>query len=166
MVTPADGEAQPSYQMAYAVHTRTCTYLLDEHGVCRWVVSPRGVVPGHVRQCIGAQFVASLDTRVDGGLLGDLAAGAMALFVRALDDRLILLRTGEVLGVDDRRGQGDGGQTGADASRFAVVDDRIEEYGKRQGVPMAPSFGKVEHNGEERTITVATNIPLPGPRSR
>ena len=64
--------AQGHNEMAYAVHTATCSYLLDEGGVCRWIVSQQGVVPAHVRQCIGAQFVACLDLTVEGGLAGPL----------------------------------------------------------------------------------------------
>lgn len=90
-------------EMAYAVHTSTCTYLLDEDGVCRWIVSQQGVVPAHVRQCIGAQFVACLDLSVHGGLIGDLKPGARALFVRSEADRMVLLRTGLIRHVDDRR---------------------------------------------------------------
>lgn len=89
--------------MAYAVHTETCTYLLDDDGVCRWIVSQRGVVPAHVQQCIGAQFVACLDMEVVGGLLGTLSVGARALFVKNTGQQMILLRTGRIEHVDDRR---------------------------------------------------------------
>src|SRR4030095_10526701 len=94
---------EPEPEMAYAVHTRTCTYLLDHTGVCRWVVSVRGAVPQHIRQCIGAQFVACLDLEVDGGLVPELRPGSRALLVRHTPDRMVLLRPGNILQVDDRR---------------------------------------------------------------
>jgi hypothetical protein len=79
----------------YAVHTQTCTYLLDEEGVCRWIVSATGMVPPDVRLCVGAQFVACIDLRVGGALVGELRIGASALFVRidAETGRAVLLRT-------------------------------------------------------------------------
>jgi len=144
------------YEMAYAVHTRTCTYLLDDFGVCRWIVSPQGTVPLHVRQCIGAQFVASLDLDASGGLVGDLQPGAMALFVRHLGDRMVLLRTGPIQHVDDRR---DGR---ADEPAPARVAKQTAAYGQRAGLPyMAkppPQLTRVEHRGEETAITVS--VPL------
>src|SRR5690606_26264022 len=81
-------------EMAYAVHTSTCTYLLDEDGICRWIVSQQGVVPHHVRQCIGAQFVACLDVTVEGALVPELRVGARALFVQNDGNRMVMLRTG------------------------------------------------------------------------
>jgi len=79
----------------YAVHTQTCTYLLDEEGVCRWIVSPTGMVPPDARLCVGAQFVACLDLRIGGALVGELRIGASALFVQtdAETGRAVLLRT-------------------------------------------------------------------------
>jgi hypothetical protein len=85
----------------YAVHTRTCTYLLDEEGVCRWVLSPSGA-PAEV-SCVGAQFVACLDFRVDGGLVGELLVGASALFVRIENGRAGLLRTSPIEHVEFKR---------------------------------------------------------------
>jgi hypothetical protein len=94
-----------SSEMIYAVHTRTCTYLLDEDGVCRWIVSPTGMVPPDVRLCVGAQFVACLDGRAAGGLIGELRIGATALFVRsdAITGKMVLLRTRTIENVEHRR---------------------------------------------------------------
>lgn len=79
--------------MAYAVHTRSCTYLLDDDGICTWTLAPTGVpVPGAER-FLGAQFVACLDVREAGGLVGELRVGAAALFARSENGRLVLLRT-------------------------------------------------------------------------
>lgn len=85
----------------YTVHTRTCTYLLDEDGICRWVRSPSNA-PAEVG-CIGAQFVACLDLRVNGGLVGELLVGAFALFVRNENGRAVLLRTTPIEQVEFRR---------------------------------------------------------------
>jgi hypothetical protein len=134
--------------MAYAVHTRTCTYLLDDDGVCRWIVSQQGVVPGHVRQCVGAQFVACLDLSVEGGLSGELRQGARALFVRHADDNMVLLRTGDITRVDDRRQGTDPQPALAAAVAAPSADFRLPYRAK------PPSFGVVRHTGEEQTITV------------
>lgn len=89
----------------YAVHTQTCTYLLDEDGICRWIVSPTGMVPPDVRLCVGAQFVACIDLRIGGALVGELRIGASALFVRtdAESGRAVLLRTRVIEHVEFRR---------------------------------------------------------------
>jgi ribosome-associated protein YbcJ (S4-like RNA binding protein) len=94
-------------EVAYAVHTRTCTYLLDDGGVCKWIISPTGMVPADIRQCIGAQFVACLDLTQDGGLAGELLLGAAALFVKHDPEtrRSQLLRTGMIVQVETRDGQ-------------------------------------------------------------
>ena len=93
--------------MAYAVHTRSCTYLLDDDGICRWTLAPTGVqVPGAERY-LGAQFVACLDVREIGGLVGELRNGATALFARSENGRLVLLRTPVIEFVEHRAEEGD-----------------------------------------------------------
>jgi hypothetical protein len=147
--------------MAYAVHTHTCTYLLDEDGICCWIVSQRGLVPPHVRPCIGAQFVACLDLAEEGGLVGELRIGARALFVQYFEDRMVLLRTGPIQAVDDRRATPERGPprpVGADPTV-------VSQYGKRSGIPYPnppPRFGRVKDHGEERSVTVS----FPGGRWR
>ncbi len=79
--------------LTYAVHTATCTYLLDDDGICRWTHAPMGQVPPGAERCVGAQFVACLDMREEGGLVGELRIGASALFAREEGGRLVLLRT-------------------------------------------------------------------------
>ena len=147
-------------EMAYAVHTRTCTYLLDAAGVCRWIVSQQGMVPPHIQQCIGAQFVACLDLQVDGGLSGDLRVGGRALFVRHIDDKMVLLRTGTIQHVDDRRTRS---ETSDEAPPPAAVQTNlVEQYGKRGGMPYRakppPRIGIVYTAGEEQTITVSNPL--------
>ena len=144
--------------MAYALHTGSCTYLLDEQGVCRWIVAPQGVVPPHVRKAVGAQFLACLALGVPGGLVGELTAGAMALFVRHEGDRMVLLRTGAIQHVDDRREQ-DGTSAQDKLPPAAAADQLVKQYGKQGGLPyMAkppPKLSVVKHLGEEATITVS-----------
>ena len=91
--------------VAYAVYTTTCTYLLDDEGVCRWVMAPSGTVPPEADRCVGAQFVGCLDLRVVGGLVGELLVGAHMLFARYDDEagRLILLRTTSIDNVEFRK---------------------------------------------------------------
>lgn len=162
------------YEMAYAVHTKTCTYLLDDWGVCRWIVSQQGAVPPHIRQCVGAQFVASLDLRAEGGLVGDMKPGSKALFVRQMDDRMVLLRTAEIQRVDDRRDP-----VPEDATAKLSSQVKLKEYGKRGGVPYMAKpptqLGYVEHRGEETSITVSIPTepatkrrigPVPGAKTR
>jgi hypothetical protein len=88
--------------MTYAVQTATCTYLLDEDGVCRWTHAPLGVVPAGSTRCVGAQFVACLDLAEEGGLVGELRLKAAALFVRREGDRFVLLRTLPIEAVEIR----------------------------------------------------------------
>jgi hypothetical protein len=90
--------------IAYAVHTATCTYLLDAEGVCRATEAPPGArPPPGVERCVGAQFVASL---ADGNLVGELCVGGALLFARQEGGRFVLLRTLPIelvrtLGADD-----------------------------------------------------------------
>ena len=152
--------------MAYAVHTTTCTYLLDDDGVCRWIVSQQGMVPAHVRQCIGAQFVACVDVTVEGALVPELRIGGRALFVRHTGSRMVLMRTGPIQHIDDRRV---GTSTDDAPPVAAAVRHPLDgQYGKPParvapaGVLPAPepgpSFGVVEYHGEEQTITITRAI--------
>lgn len=92
-----------AHAMTYAVHTDTCTYLLDDDGVCRWIVSPKGLMPNGASAAVGAQFVACLDLAIPGGLVGELRVGGAALFVRPDEDgRMVLLRTTPIRDVETR----------------------------------------------------------------
>jgi len=89
--------------IAYAVHTATCTYLLDEDGICRWTQARAGgPPPPGADRCVGAQFVACLDVRSEGGLVGDMRTGGALLFVRSEDGRMVMLRTLPIERVDVR----------------------------------------------------------------
>ena len=89
---------------AYAAHTERCTYLLDGEGVCRRVIvaNPRAgertmggrLTSEAARMCVGAQYVASIDMRVPGGLIPMPRTGAQMLFAYAgPDGRLAIVRT-------------------------------------------------------------------------
>ncbi len=93
-------------EIVYAVHTRACTYLLDEDGFCRWVLSRSGAKSDD--RCVGAQFVAALDLRSKGGLCGELRIGAQALFIRSEDGRFALIRTKPIEHVEVRGAEGEG----------------------------------------------------------
>jgi len=149
----------PAPRMVFAVHTVTCTYLLDELGVCHWIVARHGAVPPHVRQCVGAQFVACLDLSAEGGLVAQLRPGAMALFVRTTEDgRLVLLRTAPIQrldGVDGAELERAGAQPAVPFGDLAAQAGVL--YGKKAGVPVGevvPGLSAVGYWGTEQTVTV------------
>jgi hypothetical protein len=92
--------------IAYSATTEGCTFLLDEEGVCRRVVlrherrSADATIGGRTRtqaarRCIGAQYVASIDVRTEGGLVPMPRIGTPMLFAYTDDDgRLAVVRTG------------------------------------------------------------------------
>ena len=92
--------------VAYAATTEGCTFLLDEDGVCRRVLlrherrAADATLGGRTRsqaarRCIGAQYVASIDVRVEGGLVPMPRLGMPMLFAYTDDDgRLAVVRTG------------------------------------------------------------------------
>jgi hypothetical protein len=138
--------------MAYAVSTKTCTYLLDDDGVCRWTLAPSGYsMPGAAR-CIGAQFVASLDLREPGGLAGELRVGSAALFVRSEEGRFVLLKTTPILGVENRR-------TGkAERIEAAPSEPSRETTRSPEAPPVPPSI--VDIPPAAPTIKQAVEIPM------
>ena len=82
----------------YAVHTDVCTYLLDDAGICTWVLSPNPSASSKAMACVGAQFVSCVDPRVEGAIVGELKEGASALLVATSKEtgRAQLLRTGPI----------------------------------------------------------------------
>jgi hypothetical protein len=92
--------------VAYAATTEGCTFLLDEDGICRRVLLRHGrraadaTLGGRTRtqaarRCIGAQYVAAIDVRVEGGLVPMPRLGTPMLFAYTDDDgRLAVVRTG------------------------------------------------------------------------
>lgn len=89
----------------YAVHTRSCTFLLNEEGLCHFIVSRTGMVPPDIRGCVGSQFVACLHPDLEGGLAGELIVGASALFAKREESgRMVLMRSGPIVHVELRDG--------------------------------------------------------------
>ena len=96
-----------SFDITYAAHTTTCTFLLDAEGICRRIVlapGKRRTMPSKGRdaarsaaRCVGAQYVASLDPTVS-GMLTDMPRVGSAMLFASVDERgrVSLVRTGLV----------------------------------------------------------------------
>lgn len=100
------GHLFPADEMtiAYSASTLGATFLLDEAGVCRRVMLKRAsqnqqTLGGRSRSqaarlVVGAQYVASIDTRVEGGLTPMPRPGAAMLFAYADEEgRIAVVRT-------------------------------------------------------------------------
>jgi len=94
--------------IAYSATTEAATFLLDEFGVCRRVLLKHvfhgqhtmggRTRPQAARAIVGAQYVASIDTHVFGGLVPMPKPGAAMLFAYMGDDgRLAVVRTGPLV---------------------------------------------------------------------
>ncbi len=90
--------------IAYAAHTPSCTFFLDEEGICRQIVRRAGPMTGFgkaadaIGRCIGAQYVASIDLATDGGLVAMPRVGSPMLFAYLGEaGRIALVRTGGLL---------------------------------------------------------------------
>lgn len=97
-----------SFDIAYAAHTASCTFLLDDEGICRRIVMvPKGKRRDSSRtaaRCVGAQYVASLDSGAAGGLVEMPRVGASMLFARVDErGRVSLVRTGVVTGFEAKQ---------------------------------------------------------------
>lgn len=95
--------------IAYAAHTETCTFLLDEEGICRQIIRKAWGMQGVPRgedsagRCIGAQYVASIDAATKGGLVALPKVGTPLLFAYVgKDGRIALVRTGPLLRFDTK----------------------------------------------------------------
>lgn len=136
-------------EMAYAVHTGTCTYLLDEDGICRWTLSPTGAAAPGTDRCVGAQFVASLDLNEAGGLVGELRIGAAALFARVEGGRYVLLRTAAIEHVEFRGGEEEGAGEVAAAAPQPVAPRKVaaplQQTGLMEPRLPQPSFPQLDH---------------------
>ena len=92
-------EVATPIEISYAAHTSSCTFLLDDQGICRRIVmAPKGKRRESSRtaaKCVGAQYVASLDGSAAGGLVEMPRVGAAMLFARVDEQgRVSLVRTG------------------------------------------------------------------------
>jgi hypothetical protein len=124
-------------ETVYAVQTRTCTYLLDEEGICQRALSATAVQTTDAARCVGAQFVACLDLAAAGGLVGELRIGAAVLFARSENGRLVLLRTGPIEKVE-HRDAGDA-EPGVDATmRLPLQDPAVQQALARASMPRPP----------------------------
>ena len=123
--------------IAYAATTDGCTFLLDEDGVCRRALlhctraarptrpSGKDTRAGAARRCIGAQYVASIDVRVDGGLVPMPRVGVPMLFAYTGDDgRIAVVRTGPLVRFEDR---GSGGHPARGDPHRLKSDDTDDE---------------------------------------
>jgi hypothetical protein len=91
--------------IAYAAYTDACTFLLDAEGICRRVVLRRrgAATADAAERCIGAQYVASIDTTAVGGLVPMPCAGAALLFAFTGEDgRIGVVRTGPLVRFETR----------------------------------------------------------------
>lgn len=131
-------------EIVYAVHTRACTYLLDEDGFCKWVLSRSGAKSDD--RCVGAQFVAALDLRSKGGLVGELRIGAQALFIRHEDGRFALIRTKPIEHVEIRGEDAEGDDPDA-----AGYEGQVEQEGEPVVLP------------DHLAVAAVFNAPVPSP---
>ncbi|MFO0762868.1 MAG: hypothetical protein U0359_40900 [Byssovorax sp.] len=146
--------------MAYAVHTRTCTYLLDEEGICRWTLAPSGTAAPGTDRCVGAQFVASLDLTEAGGLVGELRIGAAALFARVEGGRFVLLRTLPIEHVEFRNGAVDEPPAPEPRKVAAAL-----QHGALMEPPLPqPSFPHIDRPAMPARTHEAVPAPPPIPR--
>lgn len=104
-------EVSTSIEISYAAHTSSCTFLLDDQGICRRIVlAPKGGKRREVARtsarCIGAQYVASLDGSAAGGMVEMPRVGASMLFARVDEHgRVSLVRTGALISFESRAGE-------------------------------------------------------------
>ena len=120
--------------MPYVVGTDPCSYLLSDDGICVRVTPAADAGPAPTA-IVGAQFVASLDVTLPGGLSGGLEVGAAALFVKQDHaGRFVLLRTAAIRSVRERG---------------ALPMQKPELPGQKEG-------------GEETTLTLE-RATIPGP---
>jgi len=96
------------FDIAYAAHTATCTFLLDAEGICRRIVmlpgSKRREASKNASRCIGAQYVATLDPTVPGCLVEMPKIGTPMLFARVdARGRVALVRTGPITSFEAKR---------------------------------------------------------------
>jgi len=86
--------------LAYEAFTESCTFGLNEAGICVRVTAQPGASANMLAiagRCLGAQYVASLDATVEGLLTQLPKPGTRLLFARAEDDgRIVLVRSGPI----------------------------------------------------------------------
>lgn len=99
------------FEISYAAHTASCTFLLDAAGICRRIVVPVSRRSGRdgtraASRCVGAQYVAALDATVSGMLAEMPRVGSTMLFARVDErGRISLVRTGVITQFDRHRAE-------------------------------------------------------------
>ena len=157
----------------YAVHTRSCTFLLNEEGSCQFIVSRTGMVPPDIRGCVGSQFVACLHPELEGGLAGELIVGASALFAKREESgRMVLMRSGPIVHVELRDAQrAPSPSTLSDAAldlAEAPPLSRPPMSGSRGGdtVPPPPALSTPDYFAAVGESTVTLTVPLYRPEAQ
>jgi hypothetical protein len=96
-----------AFDITYAAHTASCTFLLDRDGICRRIVmlsgGKRREASKNAARCVGAQYVATLDPAVPGCLVDLPKVGAAMLFARVEAGRVALVRTGVVTSFETKQ---------------------------------------------------------------
>ena len=129
------------FLIAYAAHTPSCTFLLDDEGFCRKIVMTGARRESrNARRCVNAQYVASLDLREAGGLVEMPTPGAPMLFARVDENgRVALVRTGPVVRFETMREQ----------MRVDAIDDnddtpRMDPFAKSASVETSVPHAIIE----------------------
>lgn len=105
--------SKPNSPIRYAAHTVSCTFLLDAEGICRSIVMQPGAnkrreVARAAARCVGAQYVASLDSRTAGHLVEMPKTGVSMIFARVDErGRVSLVRTGHVTRFEEKEAEED-----------------------------------------------------------
>lgn len=141
-----------AHVIAYAAHTRGYTFLLDENGICRRVlITVEGKVDNSgiqvAERCVGAQYIASLDVSVSGGLIKDPTVGVPLLFARIDNGRIALVRTSPLERFDSYED--------ADTRRYADATETQEIEPLTENSPVvhtAESAPETEHDLEEEDV--------------
>lgn len=89
--------------IAYIAQTESCTFLLDAEGICVSCIADPGaddVARATAQRCVGAQYVAAIDTGIEGLLARDPLPGRSLLFASVGENRRVaLLRSGPLLDI-------------------------------------------------------------------
>ena len=106
--------APPSLPIAYVAHTERTKFFLDCDGICRLVVAVQAGRPmpqpasgdkKAIDRCVGAQYVASIDTKINGKLVDLPRVGSPLVFAVIEDGRIALIQTGSLLRFEVKRRQ-------------------------------------------------------------
>ena len=143
-----------SFEITYAAHTASCTFLLDAEGICRRIVmAPNGKRQNASRnaaRCVGAQYVASLDPSVPGCLVEMPRVGVAMLFARVDErGRVALVRTGVVTRFEAKREKNhdpfeDTGQVSTSAPKLPPTPPtpRMQRTNRETALPDDPYDGE------------------------